>query len=77
MDGLRWKGEAETKYRVVLQSGLAAAFPIGTWKSSVVEVSWSARWTAAGLTPIKLVAIFSRNLNVKSGHAVLIPGNSG
>ena len=77
MDNLKWDEDAETKDRVVLQSGLAAAFPIGTWKSSVVDVSWMVRWTAAGLTPIKPVVLFTRDLTVQAGLAVLISGNSG
>ena len=68
---------AETKDRVVLQSGLAVAFPIRTWKSSVVDVSWMVRWTAAGLAPIKPVVLFTRDLTVQTGLAVLISGNSG
>ena len=56
MEALKMEEEADTKYRVVLQSGLAAAVPISTWKSSVIDVSWLAWWTAAGLTPIKPVA---------------------
>ena len=77
MDSLKLEEDAETKDRVVLQSGLAAAFPIGTWKSSVVDVSWMVRWTAAGLTPIKPVVLFTRDLTVQAGLAVLISGNSG
>ena len=60
MDALDLEEEADTKDRVVLQSGLAVAFPIATWNSSVVNVSWLVRWTAAGLTPIKPVVIFFR-----------------
>ena len=77
MDALKLEQEANSKERVVLQSGLAAAFPISTWKSSVIYVSWLARWTATGLTPIKPVVIFSRNLNMKYGQAVLISWTSG
>ena len=77
MDALTLEEEADSKERVVLQSGLAVAIPISTWKSSVIDVSWLARWTAAGLTLIKLVLIRSRNLKVKSGQAALISGNSG
>ena len=77
IDIVKLEEDAETKDRVVLQSGLAAAFPIGTWKSSVVDVSWMVRWTAAGLTPIKPVVLFTRDLTVQAGLAVLISGNSG
>ena len=42
---------------MVLQSGLAVAFPIGTWKSSVIDVSWLVLCTAAGLTAINIVAL--------------------
>ena len=76
-DSLNLEKDAETKDRVVLQSGLAAAFPIGTWKSSVIDVSRMARWTVAGLTPIKPVLLFTRDLTVQAGLAVLISGNSG
>ena len=77
MDDRTLEEEADTKDPVVLQSGLAVAFSIATWKSSVIDVYWLARWTATGLTPIKLVEICARNLMVKSGQAVLISGNSG
>ena len=77
MGSLKLEEDAEAKDRVVLQSGLAVAFPIGTWKSSVVDVSWMVRWTVVGLTPIKLVVLFSRSLTVQAGLAVLISGNSG
>ena len=77
MDSLKLEDYAETKDQVVLQSGLAVAFPIGTWKSSVVDVSWMVRWTAAGLTPIQPVVILTRDLTVQAGLAVLISGNSG
>ena len=76
MDALKIEEEAHSKERVVLESGMAAAFPISTWKRSVRYVSWLVRWTATGLTPIKPVA-FSRNPKVNSCQAVLISGNSG
>ena len=77
MDCLKLEEDAETKDRVVLQSGLATAYPIGTWNSPVVDVSWMVRWTAAGLTPIKPAVLFTRDLTVQAGLAVLIWGNSG
>ncbi len=55
MGGLTLAEEAETKHWTVLQSRLAAACPIGYWKSSVIDVSRLARWAATGLTPIKPV----------------------
>ncbi len=75
MDAFKLEEETDSKERVVLQSGLAVAFPISTWKRSVIEVSWLVRWIAAGLTPIRLVAISSRNLKVNSGQAVLMSGS--
>ena len=76
-DALELEGEADSKERAALQSGLAVAFLLSIRKRSAINVSWLARWTAAGLTPIKPVVICSRNLKVKSGQAVLTSGNSG
>ena len=66
-----------TKDRSLLQSGLAVAFPISTWKGPVLELTWMVRWTAAGLTPTKLVVTFSRTIQVKAGQAALISGSFG
>ena len=46
MDALTLKEDTESSERSVLQTGLAATFPVAVWKSSMLALIWVARWTA-------------------------------
>ena len=72
MDSFKIEQDSETTERSVLHTALGAAFPVEIWKSPLIKIIWTVRWSPAGLTPVKPSVVFATDFQLSPARAVMI-----